>query len=54
MDWQTVGLFAAIGVVASAGGQWLATRIPAAGLRRGFGAFLLCMTAFTAFETMWR
>jgi len=54
VDWRTIGLFIAIGVLASAGGQWLATRVPATSLRRGVGIFLLCMTAFMAFETMWR
>ncbi len=52
LNWSVVGIFIAIGIVASAGGQWLATRIPANGLRRVFGVFLLCMTALTAVETL--
>lgn len=54
VDWKIVGLFIAIGIVASAGGQWLATRVPPTGLRRVFGVFLLCIMVFTAFETPWR
>jgi len=53
VDWSVVGAFVAIGIVASAGGQWLATRVPQVGLRRGFGVFLLCMTAVTAIGTIW-
>ena len=52
IDWTVVGIFIVVGVVASAGGQWLATRVPAIGLRRGFGVFLLCMTVLTAVETI--
>jgi uncharacterized protein len=54
VDWTIVGLFVAIGVVASAGGQWLATRVSPSGMRRVFGVFLLCMTAFTVVGTLWR
>jgi uncharacterized membrane protein YfcA len=52
VDWSVIATFVTIGIVASAGGQWLAMRLPTSGLRRAFGAFLLCMTALTAIETL--
>lgn len=52
VDWGLVALFVAVGIAASAGGQWLAARIPTSGLRRVFGVFLLCMTVLTAVGTM--
>lgn len=54
VDWSIVGIFIVVGIVASAGGQWLATRIPQAGLRRTFGVFLLGMMALTAVEALWQ
>jgi uncharacterized membrane protein YfcA len=52
VDWSLIAVFVAVGIVASAGGQWVAIRVPTIGLRRVFGAFLLCVTTFTAIETL--
>ncbi len=52
VDWSVIGVFVVVGIAASAGGQWVAIRVPTTGLRRVFGTFLLCVTAFTAFETL--
>jgi uncharacterized protein len=52
VDWSVIALFVVVGIVASAGGQWVAGRVPTTGLRRAFGALLLCVTAFTAFEML--
>jgi uncharacterized protein len=52
VDWALIAVFVVVGIVASAGGQWFALRVPTSGLRRVFGALLLCVTAFTAIETL--
>lgn len=53
VDWSVILLFVTVGMAAAIGGQRLATRIPQTGLRRGFGAFLLCMTVITVAGTVW-
>jgi uncharacterized protein len=52
VDWSLIAVFVAVGIAASAVGQWVAMRVPTTGLRRAFGAFLLCVTVFTALETL--
>lgn len=52
VDWSLITAFVGVGILASTAGQWLATRIPAAGLRRAFGVLLLCMTAVTTLEAI--
>jgi uncharacterized membrane protein YfcA len=52
VDWSVIAVFIAVGIVASAAGQWVAVRVPTTGLRRVFGAFLLCVTAYSAIETL--
>ena len=46
LDWQIMGLFVTAGIAGSFGGAALASRIPQAALRRGFGVFLLLVAAW--------
>lgn len=46
LDWQTIGVFAVIGCIASIVGNALGSRIPAVALRRVFAAVLLLMAGF--------
>ena len=46
LDWQTIGVFAVIGCIASIVGNALGSRIPAMALRRVFAAGLLLMAGF--------
>ena len=50
VDWQLIGLFAAIGIVGSFVGNALSHRVPQAQLKRGFAVFLVVMGVFI----LWR
>ncbi len=50
VDWRVIGLFTAIGIVGSIAGNRLATRVPQASLKRGFGALLIPMALYI----LWR
>lgn len=46
VDWQLIGLFAAIGIAGSFVGNALSQRVPQAQLKRGFAVFLVVMGVF--------
>jgi uncharacterized membrane protein YfcA/rhodanese-related sulfurtransferase len=46
VDWQLIGLFAAIGIAGSVVGNALSQRVPQAQLKRGFAVFLVVMGGF--------
>jgi uncharacterized membrane protein YfcA/rhodanese-related sulfurtransferase len=46
VDWQLIGLFAAVGIVGSFAGNALSQRVPQAQLKRGFAVFLVIMGGF--------
>lgn len=46
VDWQLIGIFAAVGIVGSFAGNALSRRVPQAQLRRGFAVFLVIMGGF--------
>lgn len=43
VDWQLIGLFAAIGIIGSFAGNALSQRVPQAKLKQGFAVFLVIM-----------
>ena len=46
VDWQLIGLFAAIGIAGSFVGNALSQRVPQGQLKRGFAVFLVVMGVF--------
>ena len=46
VDWQLIGLFAAIGIAGSFVGNALSRRVPQAQLKKGFAVFLVVMGGF--------
>lgn len=46
VDWQLIGIFAAIGIVGSFVGNALSQKVPQAQLKRGFAVFLVIMGGF--------
>lgn len=50
VDWQLIGLFAAIGIVGSFVGNALSQRVPQAQLKRGFAVFLVLMGLFILYK----
>ena len=50
VDWQLIGLFAAIGTVGSFAGNALSRRVPQAQLKRGFAVFLVAMGVFILYR----
>jgi uncharacterized membrane protein YfcA/rhodanese-related sulfurtransferase len=50
VDWQLIGIFAAIGIVGSFVGNALSQRVPQAKLKQGFAVFLVIMGGFILFR----
>jgi len=50
VDWQTIGLFSAIGIVGSFVGKSLNNRLNQKALQRGFAVFLVVMACFIAIK----
>lgn len=46
IDWQTIGLFIAVGVVGSLAGKRINERLPQRALQRGFAVLLIVMAGF--------
>ena len=50
VDWQLIGVFAAIGIAGSFVGSALSQRVPQAKLKRGFAVFLVAMGVFILYR----
>lgn len=50
VDWQLIGIFAAIGIVGSFVGNALSQRVPQAKLKQGFAVFLVIMGGFILYR----
>ena len=50
VDWELIGLFAAVGIVGSLAGNALSQRVPQAQLKRGFAVFLIVMGVFILYR----
>ena len=52
VNWEVVGLFAAVGIAGSFAGNWLGVRIPQHRLQRGFAIFLIFMGLWILYQNL--
>ncbi len=52
VHWETVGLFAAVGIAGSFAGNWIGGRIPQHHLQRGFAVFLVAMGLWILYQNI--
>lgn len=52
VNWEVVGLFAAVGIAGSFAGNWIGGRIPQHRLQRGFAVFLVVMGLWILYQNL--